>query len=52
MFRQETDLAALYPQDVFGEIDACLMGFKHVQTQEEIDITALWDQRMVYGICR
>jgi hypothetical protein len=33
VFGQEADLAALNPQDVFGEVDACLVGFEHVQAK-------------------
>jgi hypothetical protein len=30
VFGQEADLTTLDPQNVFGEIDTCLVGFEHV----------------------
>ena len=41
VLREELDFAALYPEDVLFEVDAGLVGFQHVQAEEEIDVAAL-----------
>ena len=41
VFGEEVDFAALYPQDVLLQVDTGLVGLEHVETEQEVDVTAL-----------
>jgi hypothetical protein len=41
VLREELNLTILYPQNVLLEIDACLVSFEHVESEEEIDVASL-----------
>jgi hypothetical protein len=44
VFREKLDFAVLDPENVLLEVDACLVGFQHVQAEQEVDLAALADK--------
>lgn len=44
VLRQKPDLAALNDERVLFEIDAGLMSFEHVESEQQVDISALFDR--------